>query len=86
MSESISESDSKPEMAQLEIAKGPDAELTAGGLRFVACRREVGEIDGGMVGTWVVGKIDGEGLTSQSPLPYTGCRPGARRPRTPASC
>ena len=48
MPESISESDSKPEMAKLEIAKGPDAELTAGGLRFVACRREVGEIDGGI--------------------------------------
>ena len=48
MSESMSESDSKPEMAQLEIAKGPDAELRAGGLRFVACRREVGEIDGGI--------------------------------------
>ena len=48
MSESLPESNPKPEMAQLEIAKGPDAELTAGGLRFVACRREVGEIDGGI--------------------------------------
>ena len=36
------------EMAQLEIRKGPESELRAGGLRFVACRREVGEIDGGI--------------------------------------
>lgn len=35
-------------MATLEIRKGPDAELRAGGLRFVACRREIGEIDGGI--------------------------------------
>ena len=35
-------------MAKLEIRKGPDAEVAAGGLRFVACRREVGEIDGGI--------------------------------------
>ena len=48
MSESMPQSEAKPEMAQLEIAKGPDAELSAGGLRFVACRREVGEIDGGI--------------------------------------
>jgi len=36
------------EMATLEIRKGPEAELTGGGLRFVACRREVGDIDGGI--------------------------------------
>lgn len=36
------------EMAKLEIRKGPDAEVSAGGLRFVACRREVGDIDGGI--------------------------------------
>lgn len=35
-------------MARLEIRKGPDAEVSAGGLRFVACRREVGDIDGGI--------------------------------------
>ena len=35
-------------MAQLEIHKGPDADLRVGGLRFKACRREVGEIDGGI--------------------------------------
>ena len=35
-------------MAKLEIRKGPDAEVKAGGLRFVACRREVGELDGGI--------------------------------------
>ena len=35
-------------MAKLEIRKGPDAEVSAGGLRFVACRREVGDIDGGI--------------------------------------
>jgi len=35
-------------MAKLEIRKGPDAEVSAGGLRFAACRREVGEIDGGI--------------------------------------
>ena len=34
-------------MAQLEIRKGPDAERSVGGLRLVACRREVGDIDGG---------------------------------------
>ncbi len=36
------------EMVQLAIHKGEDAELCVGGLRFVACRREVGEIDGGI--------------------------------------
>lgn len=36
------------EMAKLEIRKGPDAAVEVGGLRFVACRREVGEIDGGI--------------------------------------
>jgi len=35
-------------MVQLEIHKGASAELVAGGLRFVACRREVGGIDGGI--------------------------------------
>ena len=34
-------------MVSLEIRKGPDAERSVGGLRFVACRREVGDIDGG---------------------------------------
>ncbi len=37
-----------PEMVQLEIRKSPDAELVVGGLRIVACRREVGEFDGGI--------------------------------------
>jgi hypothetical protein len=32
----------------LEIWKGPDAELRVGGLRLVACRREVDAIDGGV--------------------------------------
>ena len=32
----------------LEIWKGPDAELRVGGLRLVACRREVDSIDGGV--------------------------------------
>ena len=36
------------EMVQLEIRKGPDAEISVGGLRLVACRREVGDIDGGI--------------------------------------
>ena len=36
------------EMAKLEIHKGVDAEVDLGGLRFRACRREVGEIDGGV--------------------------------------
>ncbi len=33
---------------QLVIKKGEDAELICGGLRFVACRREVHDIDGGV--------------------------------------
>lgn len=45
MSQSLA---SAPEMVQLEIRKGPDAEIEVGGLRFVACRREVGNIDGGI--------------------------------------
>lgn len=43
-----SEQGSAPEMATLEIHKGPDAALRVGGLRYVACRREVGDIDGGI--------------------------------------
>lgn len=35
-------------MSQLEIRKGADATLEVGGLRFVACRREVDVIDGGI--------------------------------------
>jgi hypothetical protein len=35
-------------MASLEIRKGADAQLDVGGLRFVACRREVDVIDGGI--------------------------------------
>lgn len=35
-------------MSTLEIRKGSDSELTVGGLRFVACRREVDVIDGGI--------------------------------------
>jgi hypothetical protein len=35
-------------MAQLEIRKSADAQLQVGGLRFVACRREVDVIDGGV--------------------------------------
>lgn len=35
-------------MSQLEIRKGADASLSVGGLRFVACRREVDVIDGGI--------------------------------------
>ena len=34
-------------MAKLEIRKGPMLKFR-GGLRFVACRREVGDIDGGI--------------------------------------
>ena len=41
-------SEATPAMARLEIHKGPDSELCAGGVRFVACRREVGTIDGGI--------------------------------------
>ncbi len=40
--------DAASEMATLEIWKGPDAELRVGGLRLVACRREVDSIDGGV--------------------------------------
>jgi len=36
------------EMVRLAIHKGVDAELRVGGLRFVACRRELGELDGGI--------------------------------------
>lgn len=46
-------------MAKLEICKGPDAEVTVGGLRFVACRREVGDIDGGIT-LYVWGRAPGE--------------------------
>lgn len=35
-------------MTTLEIRKGKDAQLEVGGLRFVACRREVDVIDGGI--------------------------------------
>ncbi len=35
-------------MAQLEIRRGADDEIEVGGLRIVACRREVGGIDGGI--------------------------------------
>ncbi|MBK7950073.1 MAG: hypothetical protein IPK00_15280 [Deltaproteobacteria bacterium] len=35
-------------MSQLEIRKGADAALAVGGLRFVACRREVDVVDGGI--------------------------------------
>lgn len=35
-------------MSQLEIRKGADASLPVGGLCFVACRREVDVIDGGI--------------------------------------
>jgi len=35
-------------LSQLEIRKGADASLTVGGLCFVACRREVDVIDGGI--------------------------------------
>jgi len=46
-------------MTQLEIRKGPDAEIEVGGLRLVACRREVGGIDGGI--TLYVWASPGEG-------------------------
>lgn len=35
-------------MARLEIVKGKDGEMRVGGLRLVACRREIAEIDGGI--------------------------------------
>ncbi|MDJ0853232.1 MAG: hypothetical protein QNK04_33105 [Myxococcota bacterium] len=44
----MSATDAKTDMARLEIRKGPDAELAVGGLRLVACRREVGDLDGGV--------------------------------------
>jgi hypothetical protein len=40
--------ESPPETARLEIRKSPDAELEVGGLRLVACRREVDVFDGGI--------------------------------------
>ena len=40
--------DATREMATLEIWKGPDAALRIGGLRLVACRREVDRLDGGV--------------------------------------
>lgn len=40
-------SDAEP-MATLDILKGLDEEIEVGGLRFVACRREVDVIDGGI--------------------------------------
>jgi len=43
----VSEPVAEP-MGVLEIRKGKDAALTVGGLRFVACRREVDVIDGGI--------------------------------------
>ena len=46
-------------MAKLEIKKGPDDEVTAGGLRVVACRREVGTIDGG-ISVYVWGQEAGQ--------------------------
>lgn len=36
------------EMATLTIRKGKEAALEIGGLRIAACRREIGEIDGGV--------------------------------------
>lgn len=44
----MTETAKNEELVQLEIRKGADGELRAGGLRFVACRREVGGIDGGI--------------------------------------
>ncbi len=43
-----SPTETTPEMAKLEIRKSADAELAVGGLRLVACRREVDVIDGGI--------------------------------------
>ncbi len=40
--------ESSEPMASLEIRKGMDSVLDVGGLRFVACRREVDVIDGGI--------------------------------------
>jgi len=36
------------EKVQLAIHKGPDAEIEMGDLRFNACRREIGDADGGV--------------------------------------
>ena len=47
MNQSVSVPATEP-MSTLEIRKGADAELVVGGLRFVACRREVDVIDGGI--------------------------------------
>ena len=47
MNQSASASASEP-MSTLEIRKGADSQLDVGGLRFVACRREVDVIDGGI--------------------------------------
>lgn len=44
----MSQSLDTPVMKQLEIRKGEDAELALGGLRLVACRREVDVFDGGI--------------------------------------
>ncbi|MDP6978477.1 MAG: hypothetical protein QF570_07735 [Myxococcota bacterium] len=41
-------SNAPSKMVTLEIWKGPDAELRVGGLRLVACRREIETIDGGV--------------------------------------
>ncbi|MFO0689656.1 MAG: hypothetical protein U0900_13195 [Myxococcota bacterium] len=46
-------------MSQLEIRKGADASLDVGGLRFVACRREVDVVDGGIT-LYVNGALPGE--------------------------
>lgn len=46
-------------MSQLEIRKGADATLDVGGLRFVACRREVDVVDGGIT-LYVNGALPGE--------------------------
>lgn len=63
MSETASHADAdaqgQPQMAQLEIRKGAEAELRVGGLRFLACRREVGKFDGGIsLNVW--GLVEGE--------------------------
>ena len=41
-------SESESDTATLTIQKGPEATLEVGGLRIAACRREIGEIDGGV--------------------------------------
>jgi len=45
--------------ARLTIHKGVDGELSVGGLRFVACRREIERVDGGV--TLIVRGRDGAG-------------------------